>query len=373
MNKISVIITNYYNSNNIKESILSVLNQNYNDIELIISYDNSTNFDKKNIEKFIKKNNKKKYEYKIINFDNKEGITKEINNTILESSGDYVLFFSSDDKLYDNSVANKLIKAFQNKNINIISSQTIFYDNKLNKNIGSYIKSFLLNKKSSKKQYYSISIDNNYNMNCIVYRKSIFKKYGLFDTKYSYEFTWPYLLKLVREGEKIYYYNCKILYHVKSNNRQKYDDILNTYSKEIINYFDRFNFIKKYKLLVRYQEIILNYSNMQEMKDNLAVFNEAKSKIKYMPLFWKISFFSRNFDKFVTKKIKTLLIYNKNVIISFLIWLLIDILFANMININRNLVLLIYILLYFAIYMIINFIINTFDFIKNKKTGGLNV
>ena len=55
----TIIITNYNNSKYLKNAINSVLNQKYNNIELIITDDNSTEFNLENIKKYIEKKKKK--------------------------------------------------------------------------------------------------------------------------------------------------------------------------------------------------------------------------------------------------------------------------------------------------------------------------
>ena len=57
MENFSLIITHYNQMKYIKEAILSVLNQNYKNIEIIVSDDHSKEFDKDKIEEIFKKYN----------------------------------------------------------------------------------------------------------------------------------------------------------------------------------------------------------------------------------------------------------------------------------------------------------------------------
>lgn len=95
---VSIIIPVYNGENTIDKAICSVLNQSYDNIELIIIDDGSTDntFD---IIKSYKNNNK----IKLIRQSNK-GQAAARNRGLDESSGGYILFLDSDDTLEKNTV-----------------------------------------------------------------------------------------------------------------------------------------------------------------------------------------------------------------------------------------------------------------------------
>lgn len=102
--KFSIIMPTYNDCDMIEESLLSVINQDYDNWELIIVDDGSTDDTKNTISMFKKKydrNNKIKYLYQE-NRDQLNAIKRGVNYI----SGDYVYIFHSDDLLTDDVLSN---------------------------------------------------------------------------------------------------------------------------------------------------------------------------------------------------------------------------------------------------------------------------
>ncbi len=106
--KISIITVCYNSANWIKQSIESVINQDYKDIEYIIIDGNSQDDTKKIIEN---------YSDRITRFISEpdHGIYNAMNKGIKIASGDYIYFLGSDDYLIDNQVISNAVD-FINKN-----------------------------------------------------------------------------------------------------------------------------------------------------------------------------------------------------------------------------------------------------------------
>ena len=92
MATISVILNSYNQKEFFEQSITSVLNQSYNDFELIISENGSTDGSKKIIEKYKNIRN-----IKILDYPKNDIIGKRFNQAIKASSGKYISFLYSDD------------------------------------------------------------------------------------------------------------------------------------------------------------------------------------------------------------------------------------------------------------------------------------
>ena len=76
-----------------------------------------------------------------------------------------------------------------------------------------------------------------------------------------------------------------------------------------------------------------------------------------------------NFKRFIILKGKILLKYNIIVPITFFIWCISTYL-LNMLNVDNNILLMLYTIMYFVIYIFVNFIYNSIKFLKNKELGG---
>ena len=125
--KYSIITVSYNSETFIEETIKSVLEQTYTNVEYIIIDGNSTDNTVEIVNKYINK-----IHYFISEPDN--GMYDAINKGIKQSSGDYILILNSDDYLSDNTTISKINEKVQHKNLNF------FYCNILRKHNESYRK-----------------------------------------------------------------------------------------------------------------------------------------------------------------------------------------------------------------------------------------
>lgn len=112
---VSIIMPVHNGQKFITKSIESVLEQSYENWELIIVNDGSTDLTEEIVIKFQNLTNKVKYFYKV-----NEGQVKATNFGILKSNGDYVAFLDSDD-LWESDKLNKQVNFIsKNKNIDFL-------------------------------------------------------------------------------------------------------------------------------------------------------------------------------------------------------------------------------------------------------------
>ena len=370
----TIIITNYNNSKYLKNAINSVLNQKYNNIELIITDDNSTEFNLENIKKYIEKKKKKNIKsVKYVINDKNIGTIKTLNKAIKLSSGEYIQFFASDDELYDENVIENFVSSFKKSNNNIVSSQFRLCDNNMNfiNNFNNSRKCLRLNK-NLKKQYYEVCKNNIYGSGATSYRRIIFEKYGLIDTKYLLLEDWPLWLQLLNKGEKIFYENFNGLNHrdggiSKTKEMSKItkvfnEEIINTFIYEILPNIMKFNVYEQFKILKSFNYHIDNYVPENERVDYINKLNKIINSNMKLKLFWGIDHYFPN----IIEKIIILFKYNIIVPISFLVAYIFIFILINIIDINKDLLLIIFLGIYFFLYVTMNIISN---FIKIKKGG----
>jgi len=127
MPRISVIVPVYNTEKYLSRCLDSLVNQTFNDIEIIIINDGSTD----NSEKIIKEY-EEKYSNKIRYFKKKnEGIAATRNYGIEYSKGEYIVFVDSDDYI-DLSLFNNLNK-YTDKKVDIIKYKLITVDENIEK------------------------------------------------------------------------------------------------------------------------------------------------------------------------------------------------------------------------------------------------
>lgn len=170
---ISIIIPTFNRAKLLARSLRSILNQNYEEWEVIII----DNFSEDNTEQIIRGFKNKKIIYK--KFHNNGSIAKSRNEAIKISTGNYIAFLDSDDwwKPYK---LTKCIEAFKNNSdLSIIYHNCIITDGKKNKNSKC---------RALRKNTYDDLICNGNTLitSSVILRKDILQKVGLFNDSRDY-------------------------------------------------------------------------------------------------------------------------------------------------------------------------------------------
>ena len=369
----TVILTNYNTDLcKIKEALLSVLNQTYQNIELIITDDGSSKFSKSEIDSFInknKKNNIQKVDY-IINKKN-IGTTKTLNKAIKNSKGDYILFFASDDKLPSNNLLQRYVDIFSNKNkVNIITSQWIICDKKLKKIKNHLSKIQIIKYRLFPKLIMNDMLcSNKFGAGSTTYRKVVFEKYSI-DEKYKLLEDWPFWLVLLKNKEKFYVVSFNGLLHrsngISQNNEISeskiifYKEMLSVFNKIILPDYYKYGFIKRFKILRSYYLHIKSYSHFSNFYKEYDNFNNYFRNDRIVKILWIID----KINPKILEKICILCRYNKIVVLTFMLTIIESLIIINTI-ISIHL-LYILVLIYFVNYCILNYIYNLISFLERS-------
>ena len=137
MAKVTVILNSYNQENFFEDAIKSVLNQTFNDFELLISENGSTDNSKNIMNKY-----KSDPRVKLLDYKDNDVIGKRFNQAIEKSSGDYISFLYSDDYIDKNKLTlqmNEFEKLPDNYGI-IYSDVIIFNEYSKSKTIRKVIK-----------------------------------------------------------------------------------------------------------------------------------------------------------------------------------------------------------------------------------------
>jgi len=124
MPKVSVIIPCYNHGQYVDEAVESVLNQTFQDFEIIIVNDGST--DKFTVEKL---SNYKKAKTKVLQTSN-QGLSAARNNGIKIAEGEYILPLDADDKIGDTYLEEAVNTLNNNKKIKIVYCLGKYYGGK---------------------------------------------------------------------------------------------------------------------------------------------------------------------------------------------------------------------------------------------------
>ena len=215
----SIVLLHYNQPDYVKHALDSIFAQTYENIELIFADDGSSEIDVEKIQQYIEKNkqsNIKKIGWQLndINL----GTVKTLNMAIQHCTGEYLLFFAADDKLYDKDVITNFYDSFMkaDSDVYMISSQCYLMDVKLKKKQRDFVKlasSKLFNTYNAKKQFTVFTKSCFLAIGSTAMRMEMFEKYGRFNEKYIFVEDWSYYLHLTRLGGRIQFCNFGGLLH----------------------------------------------------------------------------------------------------------------------------------------------------------------
>lgn len=180
---VTVIVPSYNHENYVSETVESIINQTYKNIELIVvddgSRDNSVS---------ILKDLQKLYNFKLITRENK-GLCETLNEAISISNGKYIALCASDDIYLEHKIKTQVDFMENNKHFALCYSKVISFNNQGEK---KYPKS---NKYKSGYIFYDLLKTNFVPAVTQMYRKDIFEVIGNFDKNLWIE-DWDMLLRI---------------------------------------------------------------------------------------------------------------------------------------------------------------------------------
>jgi glycosyltransferase involved in cell wall biosynthesis len=225
MAKISIIVPTYNRCDFLKETIESILNQSFQDFEIIITDNDSSDDTEKvvrlfNDERIIYKKNEKNI-----------GSVLNYNEALKLATGEYIHLFSDDDRMLDDCLDKKVDILNRYPNVGIVHSDINIIDQNGAVTSNEHY-SFKIYKKMGRKHMVSKAFDgrayhkylfvnNIVCMPAVMMRRTVIDKIGYFDGELSYIVDWQYWLKASLFFD-FYYINQKLIsYRVHSSNTVK--------------------------------------------------------------------------------------------------------------------------------------------------------
>lgn len=200
--KVSIITVSYNSENTIEETILSVKNQNYKNIEYIIidgkSKDQTVSIIKKykkDISKFISEPDK--------------GIYDAMNKGIKLATGDIIGILNSDDLYVDNNVISTIVRQFEINKVDAVFADLV-YVNSLNPE--RIVRYYCSANFSTKKFMYGWMPAHP----TFFVKRSCYKKYGLFKTDYKIASDYELLVRFLAKYKVNYSYLPKVIVKMRT-------------------------------------------------------------------------------------------------------------------------------------------------------------
>ena len=238
MDLVSVIIPYYKKRNFVKETIVSVINQSYDNLEILIIYDDTNLNDLEFLQEISKLDNR----IKIINNNKRLGAGLSRNKGIEQSNGKYIAFIDADDTWAPDKLKDQI--SFMKKNNYQISHTSYFIIDEKKKIIGQRKARDLLSINEILKSC-DIGLST-----VIIEKKIIIKtntKFPKLVTKEDFVF-W---LMLLKKNYKFYAYDSNLTNWTDSKNSLSSSTIQKLFDGfKVYNYYMNFNIIKSLYYLI---------------------------------------------------------------------------------------------------------------------------
>jgi len=280
---VSIIMPAYNAQDYIKQSIQSVVKQTYNNWELLIINDGSTDNTVSIVESFK--------DTRIVLFSQENsGVSRARNYGISKAKGDYIAFLDSDD-LWKNNKLNVQV-SYMKKHPDIVLSYTDYDSFKLQNEI---IKNKQLYPFQIENQHDRLLVFNYIATLTVMLKKEIFQKVDGFDISLFGPEDWDLWIRIAKIG-KIAFINQKLaLYRehesgISKNRKRQLEQeykVLRRYALQSTN-----KKLQKYALWFYYLKYI-NYLFSQK--------NYLKSLFLYMKLFWLMPLKKENYTYLIQK------------------------------------------------------------------------
>ncbi|HTN00151.1 MAG TPA: glycosyltransferase [Pedobacter sp.] len=204
---VSVCIPCYNSGQYLAETLNCLINQTYQNLEIIIIDDHSTDQSVKIIQAFVQKDRR-------INFEiaKNKGAAAARNQAYSLSKGRYIIFFDADDFIEENFIATQL-KCLQSDQEVVVSTWGRFYHNDLSTIV---IDSSQMEMDLTFEDWISNYWGNSSNMTCpgrVLIARNLLEKSGLWDEELSLNDDFPFYTRIFSNSSLIRYNTNSLFYY----------------------------------------------------------------------------------------------------------------------------------------------------------------
>lgn len=215
---VTVGVVSYNAENFIQESLNSVYNQTYRNIELIVSDDHSSDATLQKINEWIPSHKDRFVRTLVISSEVNTGTSGNGNRAIFQSNGEWYKSLDGDDVLASTAIADYVDFVKDRKDVNFVFGRIAVFHGSFDKNqLESHHPSFygFLYKDdvTAKQQYNVLTKHFAASGSSGFYRLKVLKEYGGYDERFPLMEDHPLLIKLTKNGNKLYMLDKVTLYY----------------------------------------------------------------------------------------------------------------------------------------------------------------
>lgn len=237
---VTIIVITYNSSKYVLETLESVKAQIYQNIELIVSDDSSTDNTVEICRNWIEENKNRFVNTKLITVENNTGIAPNCNRGLYNAKGDWVKFIAGDDLLYTNCIQLYYEEILRDPQIEILFSN-ISVNGTIRKSNQELLSFFSLEVDS---QYVKLLDGNILSAPASFFRRSTLTKLGGFDERFKLFEDFPFYIKALKAKKRFYFIDKYLVdYRVEGAgistqermNKKYYRDVYHFFRKEYIS------------------------------------------------------------------------------------------------------------------------------------------
>jgi len=240
---VSIIVITYNSAKYVLETLESAKAQTYQNIELIVSDDCSTDNTIEICYEWIEENKDRFIRTKLITFEKNTGVAPNCNRGVCASNGEWVKLIAGDDILLLHSIEKNIKYTFLHKKAAFIFSNMFSFNcnERIEKKIEMKSNEDIFNK-GYKQQHKHLVMNYNFVYAPTNFMNSIaLHKFGLFDENIPMVEDFPFWLKLTKKGEKLYLLNETTVLYRKHNSSINSSAVLsNKYNLAMWEVFKRY-------------------------------------------------------------------------------------------------------------------------------------
>lgn len=223
---VSVVVVTYNSSKWILETLESIKDQTYKNIELIISDDCSTDNTVDIVQSWLDENGQSFVSLKLITSQENTGVTANMNRGVKECKGVWIKDLAGDDALIENAIEKYVEFVNNNQNIKICHAKSLMYKDTFEENnllYYDYSRYNVLrdNNRDPQDKFHRLCFSNGIHGNTVFLNRVFLEKIGGYDETIRYCEDAPLYMKITTMGYNIYFmneYTAKYRLHSNSIN-----------------------------------------------------------------------------------------------------------------------------------------------------------
>jgi alpha-1,3-rhamnosyltransferase len=209
---VSIVVITYNSSKYVLETLESAKEQTYQNVELIISDDGSTDDTVAVCRNWLAENEKRFVRTEFITINQNKGIPANCNRGLNNSKGTWVKLIAGDDMLMENCIEANITFITSNPEAKIIQSECLNYNETFDKmnfiGITKNAQKIFFEFGKTPIQQYEMLLDNNeLYAPSIFYNRKIFQLVDGYDEEFKIIEDYPFWLKASRKGFKFFSFN----------------------------------------------------------------------------------------------------------------------------------------------------------------------